>query len=598
MPSIRKYYKNVLISMSILFVLAFVGACGVRVMRNTRYDEAIKKFCEGDSSAITDFEELGEFGDSSCYLSALKLYQDGKYSAAFDELSQLDLPCASATLVSEWDMKAKLQSAIRQFDEGNFEQSASECLALVNEIESSGNTDVSISYENLGNIYSVAKKYLKKSYISWAEDLYEQKEFQEAIDLLSKADNIDQPVDTNIQAIEDKYKFAYAKHLYDNQNYKEALTLFLDLGDYENCVEYVKNILDLDLDFSAEILYMAANQHYKAGEYWRVLSELQRIKEYPGSKELIEKSEQSLRENLATTISVGLNYSVAVKSDGTAMSTGYKKDGQPGDVDGGEWSNLASIAGFSSFTAGLKLDGKVITTSQTINREIAASENWSNVVAIDVGEAYIVGLKSDGTLVSAGHDRGDGQRDVGEWGNIVAVATGWRHTVGLDANGNVFITGYGSSSQLNQIQKNKESWTNIVAIAAGGGSNGSHGQGHTVGLREDGLVVAVGDNTYNQCDVESWRDIIAIAAGDWFTVGLHSDGSISITVPDEDKAQEANLYVGACDAKDWSSIKGIAAGGGSVVGLCDNGTVLASGYGENRGQTAISSTWEDIKRKM
>ena len=39
----------------------------------------------------------------------------------------------------------------------------------------------------------------------------------------------------------------------------------------------------------------------------------------------------------------------------------------------------------------------------------------------------------------------------------------------------------------------------IVEIAAG-----SH---HTVGLKSDGTVVAVGLNNYGQCDVTDWTDI-------------------------------------------------------------------------------------------
>ena len=40
-------------------------------------------------------------------------------------------------------------------------------------------------------------------------------------------------------------------------------------------------------------------------------------------------------------------------------------------------------------------------------------------------------------------------------------------------------------------------WQNIVAICAG--------YSHTVGLRADGTVVAVGDNRYGQCDVQGWK---------------------------------------------------------------------------------------------
>ncbi len=38
-------------------------------------------------------------------------------------------------------------------------------------------------------------------------------------------------------------------------------------------------------------------------------------------------------------------------------------------------------------------------------------------------------------------------------------------------------------------------------------------------LREDGSVLAAGDNSCGQCDVEEWKDIVDIAAGDFFTAG-------------------------------------------------------------------------------
>lgn len=35
----------------------------------------------------------------------------------------------------------------------------------------------------------------------------------------------------------------------------------------------------------------------------------------------------------------------------------------------------------------------------------------------------------------------------------------------------------------------------------------SAGSKHTVGLKSDGTVVAVGDNDHGQCDVGAWSDI-------------------------------------------------------------------------------------------
>lgn len=33
------------------------------------------------------------------------------------------------------------------------------------------------------------------------------------------------------------------------------------------------------------------------------------------------------------------------------------------------------------------------------------------------------------------------------------------------------------------------------------------GRRHTIGLKSDGTVVAVGDNEFGQCNVNDWRDI-------------------------------------------------------------------------------------------
>ena len=63
-------------------------------------------------------------------------------------------------------------------------------------------------------------------------------------------------------------------------------------------------------------------------------------------------------------------------------------------------------------------------------------------------------------------------------------------------------------------------WTDIVAISAG--------YSHTVGLKSDGTVVAVGKNADGQCNVSEWTDIVAISAGSIHTVGLKSDGTVVV----------------------------------------------------------------------
>ncbi len=69
---------------------------------------------------------------------------------------------------------------------------------------------------------------------------------------------------------------------------------------------------------------------------------------------------------------------------------------------------------------------------------------------------------------------------------------------------------------------------------------------HTVGVKSDGTVVAVGNNEEGQCDVDNWTDIVAVSAGGYHTVGLKADGTVVAV---------GNNEAGQCDVSDWSNIK-------------------------------------------
>ncbi len=52
------------------------------------------------------------------------------------------------------------------------------------------------------------------------------------------------------------------------------------------------------------------------------------------------------------------------------------------------------------------------------------------------------------------------------------------------------------------------------------------GDSHTVGLKSDSTVVAVGGNVNGQLTIGSWTGITQVTAGDSHTVGLKSDGTV------------------------------------------------------------------------
>ncbi len=140
--------------------------------------------------------------------------------------------------------------------------------------------------------------------------------------------------------------------------------------------------------------------------------------------------------------------------------------------------------------------------------------------------------------------------------------------------------------ELKDYKDSKEKSKELLPKVAGR-ETVSTGYDHTVALKNDGTVVAVGDNEYGQCDVSDWTDIIAICAGDYHTVGLKSDGTV-VAVGKNDKGQ--------CDVSGWKNIVAISVGYNHTVGLRFDGTVVAVGpeYSGKYNSKCDVSGWKDI----
>ena len=102
----------------------------------------------------------------------------------------------------------------------------------------------------------------------------------------------------------------------------------------------------------------------------------------------------------------------------------------------------------------------------------------------------------------------------------------------------------------------------------------SAGYWHTVGLKADGTVVAVGYNGGGRCDVAGWKDIVAVSAGGLYTVGLKADGTVVATKYTGDQ----KYYHSQCDVAGWTDIVAVSAGSSHTVGLKADGTVVATKY--------------------
>ena len=292
-----------------------------------------------------------------------------------------------------------------------------------------------------------------------------------------------------------------------------------------------------------------------------------------------------IREKLLpaqSLLSLSDSHTVAIKSDGTVVATGYNDDGQCNVSD---WQDIVAISTSEHLTVGLKSDGTVVATGFDVWDACKVSD-WCDIVAIAAGHDHTVGLKSNGTVVAIGYNN-HGQCNVSDWRDIIAVYTGEYYTIGLKSDGTVVATGENDEGQCNV-----SGWKDIVTITTG--------TWHTVGLKSDGTVVATGNNDHGRCNVSRWKDIVAISA-DFDTVGLKADGTIVIAGTYGDIAKEAGkniVAISSCqgtvfcvkadgttiavrgtenwkDISDWKDIVAIRAGDHHIVGLKSDGTLVS-----------------------
>jgi alpha-tubulin suppressor-like RCC1 family protein len=158
--------------------------------------------------------------------------------------------------------------------------------------------------------------------------------------------------------------------------------------------------------------------------------------------------------------------------------------------------------------------------------------------------------------------------------SIISVCAGDLHSVVLKSDGTVYAVGDNTYGQCDLSD-----WTDIVSLSAS--------TAHTAGVTVDGSVIVSGmnkgGNTYGQCNTQDWKDIISVGLGTNHTVGLRSDGTV-LAIGD-------NL-VGQCNVENWSGIKAISVSNKTTFGLKEDGTVVATG--DNKYGQCNVADWTDI----
>ena len=317
----------------------------------------------------------------------------------------------------------------------------------------------------------------------------------------------------------------------------------------------------------------------------------------------------------ALALSAGPHHALAMTRGGTILATGLDSDGQ-----------CACTTHFTLFRDSRQLYGygkyrKVADCGITpphVPREPAESVSEASALtpfphgtvckpavadrrilgSFALGMVHALALGAGGKMLHVGADD-SGQLSIASYGCAVQVAAGPYHSAAILADGSLVASGRNPDGRCDYRLLNRE--LDTVGVSNEESRHGTVltpndpdpallpyawlqvacGHAHTVALRSDGRVYAVGANPDGRCDTRKWRDVFFVSCGVRHTVAIRADGTCVATGD--------NRY-GQCDVSLWKNVVMVAAGEYHTVGLCADGRVVTAGN-NRKGQGRV----EDLR---
>lgn len=172
-------------------------------------------------------------------------------------------------------------------------------------------------------------------------------------------------------------------------------------------------------------------------------------------------------DNNWQSVSVGTNYTLAIKNDGTLWGTGTNENGQLGIgtplgavfmTQIGTDTNWKEVSSGGQVSLGLKLDGTLWTwgtgylgngdaiTTSNIPIQLGVENNWQKI-SKETGSA----IKTNGTLWSWGYHSGNGTLEISTIPTQIGLSSNWKFIstgLGIKTNGTLWAWGLNEYGQL------------------------------------------------------------------------------------------------------------------------------------------------------
>ena len=260
-------------------------------------------------------------------------------------------------------------------------------------------------------------------------------------------------------------------------------------------------------------------------------------------------------------VAAGLDFTVAVRTDGTLYSWGNNIAGQLGDgtttqrnAPGLVGIGFASVAAGAFHTVAVKTDGSLYAWGDNSGGQLGllgdgtvASHSVPVLVgtgfaSVAAGDAHTVAVKTDGSLYAWGRNDygqlGDGTKMPRLTPTLIGsgfafVAAGQYHTIAVKTDGSLYAWGDNGYGQLGDGTTTQRLTPTLIGS---GFASVATGIRHTVGVKTDGTLSSWGDNMVGQLGDGTTAQRLtptpigsgfaSVAAGDFHTIAVKWDHSL------------------------------------------------------------------------